>query len=463
MKYVKESNRKILLPCLFMPLVLFIIITLIQIVCISCNKDATHEPRISNTINLTGANSWHASSIPVMFPESPLTNDLRTGMNRALLAWNNIDPSVFYDLGSGLRPANITGDDMSDNDVRVIYQNEIFPEIQTTNNAAIILNCLNLFYFPSERGSWNYDVLPDTYSAGIDPQGHLNNPSSRWAGISLYLSKDITLQDTLVFWMMNPFSKDSSIQGKLLFDLGEISEDVLPDHKLESETSLVGDLGSSVWAHYGLAGATTQSFSNSNQDIGLDGLDDLAERAYFSSYLNLVGSNCSAETYQQVVSDPSNDQYYHFTNAIYDTKNAKVIERYKAYNKTEKNTFTSNNEGIATRQGDSEDINQDGLLSTSNNYYEYFIDINPQQFQPGRNFITEIRHENNLSIHLENGKRLDSWWDCFRIPLSQFSSTVGSPGSQPARCLRIFLTGFDKPVVLRFAILEMHLHEYYTY
>jgi len=42
---------------------------------------------------------------------------------------------------------------------------------------------LDLQFNPRERGPYNYDAEPSEYSAGVDAQGLLNEPRSRWGGI----------------------------------------------------------------------------------------------------------------------------------------------------------------------------------------------------------------------------------------------------------------------------------------
>ena len=57
-----------------------------------------------------------------LFPESQLTNDVRYGYNRALMAWYNIDP-LFTRRSSSLTPAHIKSDlnQLSDPYIRVVY------------------------------------------------------------------------------------------------------------------------------------------------------------------------------------------------------------------------------------------------------------------------------------------------------------------------------------------------------
>lgn len=46
------------------------------------------------------------------------------------------------------------------------------------------MQTFDLAYYPSERGSYNYDVTGNEgFSAGINEDGTLKNPETRWGGI----------------------------------------------------------------------------------------------------------------------------------------------------------------------------------------------------------------------------------------------------------------------------------------
>jgi len=69
-------------------------------------------------------------------------------------------------------------------------QTEVFPNEQTPNGQPVNLPVLNLSFFPSERGPYNYDVDggKHKFSAGINRNGSLKNPASRWGGIMRYMT-----------------------------------------------------------------------------------------------------------------------------------------------------------------------------------------------------------------------------------------------------------------------------------
>jgi len=93
----------------------------------SCKKDPPVEEPLAVIISISNISSWNIASVPLRFPESNLTNNTAYGFNRAIISWYNIDPSVFYDKNFTRRPLNITKDDMSADDCRVIWEDELFP------------------------------------------------------------------------------------------------------------------------------------------------------------------------------------------------------------------------------------------------------------------------------------------------------------------------------------------------
>jgi cell surface protein SprA len=101
--------------------------------------------------------AWMMSSVPTPFEGSKLTNDVRSGYQRALLAWYYIDP-IFTRRSSSLTPGHIKGDvnQLSDSYVREIYERDLYPnKRQNSYSEAASLNVLNLAYYPTERGAYN--------------------------------------------------------------------------------------------------------------------------------------------------------------------------------------------------------------------------------------------------------------------------------------------------------------------
>jgi cell surface protein SprA len=439
---------------LFLRPITFVLFTLL--LAIACKKYPEVNDVKPNPASLVDMLSWNYASVPLRFPESHLNNNKAYGFNRAKISWYNIDPGIFYNKSTNLRPPNLSKDDMSADDCRVIYENELFPNKENQYNQPLNLNVFNLDYYPEERGPWNYDTQASVYSAGIGNDGKLNEPSTRWAGITRKLEITGFKTNYLDFWLIDPFTTYPDAQGELYFDIGDISEDVLKDGFLSAENTVAGTAKSSVW---GLVKPllNSNSFPSNNSpafDTGLDELANTDETAHFASYLDEINSICSPTIFESVNKDPTNDDYHSYLGDDYNQLNYKVRDRYKNFNNGEQNSYpaTYGTGVIYQYSPNTEDINGNGLLDTLNNYFEYNISLAKGSFLPGTNFIVEMFDSGIENIvHLENGSLGKTKFYHFRIPLTESSGTYGSPNltSNP-KFIRLYLKGFSTPVNLRF-------------
>jgi cell surface protein SprA len=326
-------------------------------------------------IDLKGAINWQISGTPQYFPESQYENDLRYGFNRARLAFYNIDP-VFY-RNSSLTPSNIRGnrDELSLHSVREVLEQEVFPFKESSTGQPLHLSTLDLSYYPTVRGPFNYTT------SGLNADGTLLDPKSRWGGIVRKIeTPDFESQNIefIELWMMDPFiDKPSSEGGSIYFNLGNISEDILKDGRksLENGMPTNGDYSqtdTTVWGRVPKNQPIIQAFDNDPaaralQDIGLDGLNDDDEKVHFSSYLNQLPSQIR----QDVEKDPSNDNFEYYLGPSLDASSAGILKRYEKYNGTENNSRTSDqarqelgiDNAASTLLPDGEDINRDNNMN----------------------------------------------------------------------------------------------------
>lgn len=108
-----------------------------------------------------------------------------------------------------------------------------------------------------------------------------------------------------------------------------------------------------------------------------------------------------------------------------------------------------------------EDINQDYTLNEYEKYYQYKISIRPEDFIVGQNHIVDKR---TASVKLRNGNTEEVNWYQFRIPLTEYQKKVGNINDFTSiRFMRMFLTGFEQPVILRFATLDLVKAEWRSY
>ena len=444
----------------------------------------------SSTIDLKNIGTWFLASTPQsqttsdLFPEGSPSTGLAYGYNRAKFSWYIVDP-LFYDRNSNLVPPNVSKSDLSDNYIRQVWETEVFPNKQPLNGVPVNLAVMNMAYYPSERGPYNYDVQPGAFSKGMNSDGTLAAPETRWGGMMRRIEStdfDATNIQYIEFWMMDPFSQDSTNSGDLYFNLGDISEDVLRDGRKSFENGLptsttVANVDTTIWGRVPNIQALVSSFDNDPasrpyQDVGYDGLRDIDERTFFdSTYLSkiraLFGPNSQA--YKQAFSDPSSDNFHYFRGSDYDNdpKYSSVLERYKNYGGPDGNSPSSTNNPekyptMATTIPNTEDINNDNTLNESERYYQYVVHLRPDLMKTGYNYITNVYHATD--IPLADGTKGNVRWYQFKIPIRTPDKVVGNiQGFTSIRFLRTFFKGFKKPVVCRFATLELSRGDWRKY
>jgi len=230
---------------------------------------------------------------------------------------------------------------LSDPRARQVYQKEIFPQ-RTTGFGESQLITFDLSYYPSEKGPYNFE----TNAANINANGRFTNPRSKFGGLMRGLDQtdfETGNIEFIEFWMQDPFilpQYNGTTGGKLYFNLGNVSEDILKDGKRFYENGLPTPnaplpTDPSAW---GIVPRNpiqvTNAFSNDPQDrpfqdVGLDGLSDQAEIANFQSYLNQLEAThgTGSAIYQAAIADPSNDNYKHYRDGSF-TGADDLLKRY---------------------------------------------------------------------------------------------------------------------------------------
>jgi hypothetical protein len=446
-----------------------------------------------STIDLRLPTLWYMASTPQhqtdMFPEAASNTGLNYGKNRAKLSWYVIDNTVFYDRNNNYRPKNVDNEELSKNSVRQVLETELFPNKDIEAGTQTNISVLNLAYYPEERGPYNYDVSPTAYSAGINEQGKLNDPKSRWGGIMRKMESidfEATNIEYIEFWMMDPFADEefANNPGKLYINLGDISEDILRDGRKFYENGLptsevVENVDTTIWGRVPTLQDLVGTFSNSAearqyQDVGYDGLRDTDERSFFEeNYLKLIRDRFGegSGAFSQAYDDPSADNYHYFRSndwdSMEDEEHKSILARYKFFNGPDGNSPADyqQTEGYLSSNStlpNAEDINSDNTLSESERYYQYEIDLNPAKMVVGQNHIADIFESSGVS--LPNGSIGGVTWYQFRIPVRQPDKVIGRIDDYSSiRFMRMFLTEFERPIVLRFATLDLVRGEWRTY
>ena len=427
--------------------------------------------------DLRMGNTWALASTPQgqpdLFPEGNTLSKLDYGYKRANLAWYTI-ATTFY-RNDVFTPAHLKSDPnaMSNHKVREVLQTDVFPSKQIQQGLPTTLPTLDLAYFPSEKGPYNYSI------DDLNEDGSLKNPNKNWAGIMRKIDQNDFEQaniDYIELWVMDPFADKpaSTDKGYLYLNLGNISEDVLKDGRRSAENGLPKNktpqqqelADSTIWGKVPRAPVINYAFDADptvrlTQDIGLDGLDDNEERNFFENgYLQKLAAKfgTASAVYQQALQDPSNDNYHYYLGTDYDNKQLNVIDRYKQFNRHQGNSPTVDQSPeqyptAATNVPDNEDLNRDYTVNDVEAYFQYKIEISRDAFVIGRNYVTDTLTANARFI---NGNYAPEKWYQLKIPVREFERKVGDISDfKSIRFIRMFMHGFSEPTNMRFASLQL--------
>ena len=420
-------------------------------------------------ISLLTPLQWYTSSTPdtPTFPEfnGNLSNDKRYNYKRARMAWYTIDP-IFY--GAGDTPGNIDADALSRSETRQINYDELFPNQELDVTQQSLIRTLDLAYFPGERGPYNFEQPVD-----ISNPTRLENPEDRWAGIMRPLTTNNFEQanvEYIQFWVMDPYTNYSITNseglpsginpqdlqnqvGDLYINLGNISEDILKDNRKMYENGLPEDELSTnttetIWGKVPTNPSIIYAFNEDDnsriiQDLGLDGLTDTEEREKYPELASL--------------DDPASDNFKYYRGGDLDDLDASIISRYKLFNNTQGNSPTLNQspESYPTSSStypDVEDINKDQTMNTVESYFEYKVSLNSSDLIVGQNYIVD---QKDTQVTLDNGESQTAKWYQFRIPIRSGTPINNISDFNSIRFIRMFMTNFKMPVVLRFGELDL--------
>lgn len=260
---------------------------------------------------------------------------------------------------------------------------DIWPQRQAAREDEQV-TVLDYVFEPTQRGAYNYD-----------PQ--LNeNTFQNWGGMMKPLSNtanNLTEEriEFIEFWLQ---VVEAPNDAKIRIDIGQISEDVIPNGRLDTEDKNLNDL------------------VDEGEDTGIDGIFDAQERLEFASSEG----------------DPSNDNFNYSPTSSIDRN------QYIGINGTEGNAALTD----IGRFPDSEDLNRNFTLDRVNSYYSYEIPIDTLQ----NKFVVGGGGENK-------------GWFLYRIPLKDFVDEIGSPSFSVVETIRIWMTEVDQPVHVRFAELNL--------
>ena len=436
------------------------------------------------TIDVMTPTSWFISSVPSLNFKDDYSDKtgLSSGFHRSRLAWYTIDP-LFTRRGSSLTPGHIKGDlkQLSNHYVREVYTKELFPlrDQSSYQGATNTLNILNLAYYPSEPGPYNFNVTD------LQADGTLQNPQRNWGGMMRKLDTNDFEQaniEYIEFWMLDPFiysreqADAADYGGDFYINLGEVSEDILRDGKKFYESGMPVDGSKSYtytqWGKIPTQSTVTYAFATTSgsralQDVGFNGLTDAEEQEFYkSAYLDQIQGKVNQAVFDSIFADPARDDYHYFRGSDWDEMRAPILQRYKYINNPQGNSpdSDSRSESYDTSYKstpDVEDINQDYTLNEYEKYFQYRVSIRPENLVVGNNHIVDKREYSQT--WRDNTKSTVTWYQ-FRIPIDEFESRQGNINDfSSIRFMRMFLTGFKKPIVLRFGTFDLVMGKWRTY
>ncbi len=433
------------------------------------------EGAISN-FNLGGynVNLWTLASTPSIlttdatkFKEAAMDNNLAYNANRALINWSTLD------LGT-----NRTSLDNSNPYTRIINQNQLFENRQVQPGQHQQLFTFDISYYPQERGPYNFDNKEGYpgISSGFDVVDNkkivLRNPQSRWGGIQRYFPNsdfESANYESIEFWMLNPFMDrpdgeahviDES--GKIVFNLGSVSEDVLKDNLLFFENAMPTSqrrvpVVNTVFGKATVSIPMVNGFDAQEgeaQDVGLDGLDNNQEALKFESWL--IENDLA--NIAEIAKDPCNDDFVFF-NDVSTSEYPSLLQRMKGFNGTQGNTPFSNgssniNQFIrGNNYPDTEDINNNKTLDQTEAFYEYVIDI--RRLGDSKELDTAavreyLRETKTITVDGQEQK-----WYRFQIPLNSGTKVGPIEGFRGIQFMRMYMTDFETPKTFRLAEFQL--------
>ncbi|MGB2957644.1 MAG: cell surface protein SprA, partial [Bacteroidota bacterium] len=310
---------------------------------------------------------WHQATPPAgeyWFPSTPETTKT---FSKGKMIWFNRLPT----------------------DVRLT---DVYPRKFPGNEANNQITVLDLQYFPTTRGQFNYSVdLENTLT-----------PNRNWGGVMKPLSLsalNLTKENVnfIEIWMqINAAPQDAS--GKMVIDLGSVSEDVIPNRILNSEDLVLS--------------TTPNGTLQDGEDIGIDMLGTFQEQAIYTDLI---------QRYPDIAADPSGDDYSY--------NNASLTEDFLRINGSE-----GNKNGPAGRIPDTEDLNSNGVVDLANSYFQYELSL-------------DTVRENNP--YIAGGGNLG--WYQFRIPIQDYIRLVGSPTQENIEYVRVSFINVTDTIAVRVA------------
>ncbi|GMQ81933.1 MAG: cell surface protein SprA [Rhodothermia bacterium] len=441
-----------------------------------------------NTFALMQPGTWSIASAPDsigvvdelgIFPGSE-GDSLRTNW-RGTFGWYRVNANTLNEI-----PATVCSVCRPES-IKIFRTEEVFPNRDVSGQIDPTLETFDMYFSPYERGPYNYTR---------DLGGFLADPKSAWGGMSQRLPEgftDFSLKNIdFVEFVFQPFpenaAQDAGRDAKLYIDMGSISEDILPDEKLNNEDGLsMSEIGESSILIWGRSPNSTQNSvvdiddgTKRTEDLGIDGLASYGgdyppfatEQEHFKDFLASLDTGSNDPRYRaeaaKAFADPSGDDYHYFGNSqFYENPNffpspATFQQRFSRYfaglelnsfeGQTELATNSSQPRGNS-RFPDSEDRNLNSTVDIDNSYFQYEVPLSKAVLDSlAKPELVDDYVIGEVTDEVGNG----TGWYQIRIPVQKFGRKVGEiQDFSLVESIRLWTTGHEAPITMRFASLEL--------
>lgn len=278
---------------------------------------------------------------------------------------------------------------------------EVYPENKSYQQGRSNINPLQINFTPDFRGIYNQNAAYlDIRNPQFDPNNTFyDQPQNRekiWGGMMRLLSSFNTNFDNEnieyieVMMRIDQWEPDKT---KMYIDLGQISEDMIPNNAPNSEDGIT------------VKNPLPNGIIDNGEDVGIDGINDTKEQDEYPSPLNLEA-------------DPARDNYKFDFNK--EDKN-REDEDFEFYNNFEGNATVSE----IGQFPDKEMLNPNNgqAIALDDSYFTYEVDLYPDP---------------NLNSQIVGGSNN---WFLYRIPIRKPSSFVGNPQFSNIQYVRVRFQG----------------------
>lgn len=433
-------------------------------------------------INLLNATRWNLAAPPASipgyeadrsffeeedFPGQPVAtrqSRLDRADLRSKLSWYTIPRNI----------STILDDVVFTPESEPVRVTDVFPGRETQNPQEEIISTLDVHYSPQKRGQYNYNM---NLRQLLDVE-----PERTWGGMTAVVpsgQEDFSQNNIeyLEFWVqpvlpggaLPPGSSIDDYEGKIYIDIGLVSEDIVPNSKLNTEdglalnpeTLILDEAGNPRSAVPANPPPPEGQFSNVNrelEDVGVDGMpnsggvNSLDEQTIFKDFVEEMRQQFGENSpeFQQIEQDPSNDDYiFYGENQVQDRLLHERFHRVLGFQDGNTPLDQSDKRAITNRP-DTEGLVNPSTVALTDAYFQYEVELNPAD-ESG----LQIGSPGTFIVDRVPGSRQQDRWYQVRIPVSEFERKVGDINDfQNITYIRMWMSGYKRPFTLRLATLE---------